>query len=215
MIPGSSWFSGSDLAVADGYLSLGGADGYQYIIGRGKSATTVTASPKAIAQNSTVLIEGTVLDMSPAQPSTPCVSKESMATQMEYLHRQFPIAGFWNNITLTGVPVYLSALDSNGNPVDIGTVTTNGYYGTFAKEWTPPNQGTYTIIASFAADDSYGSSSAATAVTVGPPPPEAPEPQPQQVIPDYTMILNGLVAAVVVAILIGVVNLAVYLRKRQ
>jgi len=214
MIPGSAWFSSSDLAVADGYLSLGGADGYQYIFGRGKSATTVTASPKTITENSTVIIEGTVLDMSPAQTGTPCVSKDSMATQMEYLHRQFPIAGFWNNITLTGVPVYLSALDSNGNPVDIGTVTTNGYYGTFAKEWIPPMQGTYTIIASFAADDSYGSSSASTAVTVGPAPVDKPVEQPQQTIPDYSMILEILAAAVVVAIVIGVINLVVYLRKR-
>jgi hypothetical protein len=70
---------------------------------------------------------------------------------MEYLHLQYPIGGIWGNETINGVPVYLSAIDPNGNGVDIGEVTTNGYYGTFSKEWTPELEGTYQIIASFEA----------------------------------------------------------------
>ena len=62
-------------AVADGYLvNLNPDDGYTYSFGKGQSATTVTASPKTSAQGGQVLIEGTVLDQSPAQPGTPCVS---------------------------------------------------------------------------------------------------------------------------------------------
>ena len=61
----------------------------------------------------------------------------------------------------------LTALDSNGNSENIGTVTTDGYYGTFSMTWTPPIAGNYKIIASFAGDDSYGSSSAATTISVG------------------------------------------------
>ena len=64
--------------------------------------------------------------------------------------------------TITGVPVTLTAIDQDGNYIDIGTTTTDGYYGTFAHAWTPPEEGTYKIIASFAGDDSYGSSGAAT-----------------------------------------------------
>jgi hypothetical protein len=70
------------------------------------------------------------------------------------------------------------------------------------------------VTASFAADDSYGSSSAATAVSVGPAHP-APEQPAEVVVPDYSMLLTGIVIAVIIAILIGVVNLVVYLRKRQ
>ena len=68
----------------------------------------------------------------------------------------------------------LTAIGSDGSVTDIGTVTTNGYYGTFGNAWTPPKEGVYTIMASFGGDDSYGSSSAATSVSVGPAPSVAP-----------------------------------------
>jgi hypothetical protein len=110
--------------------------------------------------------------------------------------------------------VSLTAIDANGAVTDLGTVTTNGYYGTFSKAWTPTAQGTYTIVASFGADASYGSSSAATAVTIGPAP-QAPAQQPQQSIPDYTNVLYAIVAAGIIAILIGVVNLFANFKKRS
>jgi hypothetical protein len=160
-----------------------------------------------------VLIEGTVLDQSPGQPGTPCVSKDSMETQMEYIHLQMPITGLWNNESITGVPVVLTAIDSDNNVIDLGTTTTNGYYGTFSMAWTPTKEDTYTIIASFAADDSYGSSSAATAVTVGP----APETPPTPEIPtpvDNTMLLYGILAAVIIAIIASLAALAIVLGKR-
>jgi hypothetical protein len=87
---------------------------------------------------------------------------------MEYLHLQRPIDGIWGDLTITGVPVTLTAVSEAGEYIDLGTTTTNGYYGTFSLAWTPSNEGKYEIIASFAGDDSYGSSAAATAVMVGP-----------------------------------------------
>ena len=210
---GSRVFQGS---IADGYLAY--SDAYtatMYVVGKGKSATTVTASQKTIAKGATVLIEGTVLDQSPGQPNTPCVSKESMTLQMEHIHIAQPIDGIYHNETITGVPVFLSAIDANGNVEDIGTTTTNGYYGTFSYVWTQKIEGKYTVTASFAADDSYGSSYAATAVSVGPAPAAPPVQEPQQAIPDYTMLFGGIIAAIVIAILIGVVNLAVHFRKHQ
>ena len=202
-------------AIADGYLTASNSyDGYMYVFGKGKSATTVTASPKTIANGATVLIEGTVLDQSPAQPGTACVSKESMALQMEYLHKQMPIGGIWNNETIIGVPVNLLAMGSDGTTTDLGTVTTNGYYGTFSTAWTPPAEGTYEIVATFAADDSYGSSSAATALSIGP----AQEPYPTSIPPevqiDNTPTLYGILAAVIVAIVVGIAALLLALRKR-
>jgi hypothetical protein len=204
-------------AIADGYLiAANNYDGYRYTFGRGKSATTVTASPKTIANGAKVLIEGTVLDMSPAQPGTPCVSKDSMTAQMEYLHLQMPITGLWGNETLTGVPVILTAIGSDGAVYDLGSVTTNGYYGTFKYAWTPPKEDTYDILASFAADDSYGSSGAATAVTVGPAPetPSDGDGGGAETAPDNTMLLYGIMAAVIVAIVIGLAALLVGLRKK-
>ena len=197
--------------IADGYMSVSSSDGYQYVFGKGKSATTVTASPKTIANGATVLIEGTVMDQSPAQPGTPCVSKESMTTQMEYLHKQLPIAGIWGNETITGVPVMLTAIGSDGTVIDIGTVTTNGYYGTFSQAWAPPDEDTYTVIASFTADDSYGSSGAETAVGVV----EAPQPTVTPTatpiaMPPFELYTIGTGVAIIIAIAIAVLML----RKR-
>jgi hypothetical protein len=95
--------------------------------------------------------------------------------------------------------------------IDIGTVTSDGYYGTFSKTWSPPNQGDYKIIASFAGDDSYGSSSAATAVSVGPTPttPSIPE----TVVPDYTMTITY--AAIAIIIAVAIVGLLIFLALRK
>jgi hypothetical protein len=198
-------------AVADGYLAASNTyDGYEYVFGKGKSVTTVTTPDVVIPKGNGVVIKGTVLDMSPAQPGTPCVSKESMATQMEYLHMQLPIDGLDHNITMTGVPVLLTAIDSNGGYIDIGTATTSAYYGTFEMAWTPPAEGTYRIVASFVGDDSYGSSAAANAVAVGPATPTQETPEIPTPV-DNTMLLYGLIVLVVIAIIIGLVAL---FRKR-
>jgi len=201
-------------AVANGYLVASNPDdGYMYVYGKGKSVTTVTAAPKTIAKGASVLIEGTVLDQSPAQLGTPCVSEASMTAQMQYLHLQIIVDGVWHNETITGVPVSLSAIGSDGSAVDIGTVTTNGYYGTFSKEWTPPSQNTYTILASFGGDDSYGSSAGATAFAVGPAPPspETPETSPPT---DLTPMYYAVAAAAIAMIVAVAIATVLMLRKR-
>ena len=200
-------------AVADGYLVASNSwDGYMYVFGKGKSATTVTASPKTIAKGADVLIEGTVLDQSPAQPGTACVSKDSMSQQMEYLHLQQQIGGIWNNETITGVPVALTAIGSNGTVINLGTVTSNGYSGAFSLTWTPPAEDKYEIIASFGADDSYGSSMSTTTVSVGPAP--TPITFPEQIAPsDYTMTIIG--AAVAIIIAVAIVGLLIFLALRK
>jgi hypothetical protein len=205
-------------AVADGYLTASNTyDGYMYVFGRGKSAATVTATPKTIAKGAEVLIEGTILDQSPGDQGSfqnptarldspknvPCVSAASMQTQMEYLYMQHPIDGLWHNETITGVPVTLTAIGSDGTVIDIGTTTTNGYYGAFGMSWTPTKEDTYTIMASFAGDDSYGSSNAATFVSVGPAPAPYPEPPQSPTPPDYTMTIVGAAIAMIIALVIA------------
>ena len=201
-------------AVADGYLAATAPyDGHLYVFGKGKSTTTVEAPLTAVPKGTGVVIKGTVLDMSPAQPNTPCVSKDSMTTQMQYLHLQQPIDGLWHNETITGVPVSLTAIRSDGTYVDIGIVTSDGYHGTFSKSWTPPEEGDYNIVASFVGDGSYFSSSAATGLSVGPAPatptpPEIPTPV------DNTSLLYGILVAVVVAIVLALLALLAIFRKR-
>jgi hypothetical protein len=203
------------LAPGDGYLILTDQySGIQWVLGKGKTATTVTAPDVSVAKGTGVLIKGTVMDQSPAQPNTPCVSKDSMELQMEYLHMQMPKDGLWHNETLTGVPVKLTAIGPDGNVIDIGTATTNGYYGTFSKEWMPPTEGAYQIIATFEGDESYGSSGAATALSVG----AAPTPVPSATstptnVNDITMPVMGLVAAGIVAIIIAIAVVGVVILR--
>ena len=136
-----------------------------------------------------------------------------MATQMEYLHKQMPINGIYGNETVTGVPVTLTAIGSDGSVIDIGSTTTNGYYGTFSKAWTPTAEGIYEIIVSFSGDDSYGSSEATTSVSVGPAP-TTPEPSPQTTAPDYTMTIVGVGIAIIIAVAVAVALAVLILRKR-
>jgi hypothetical protein len=155
------------IRVADGYLLLGARDGWMYSIGKGLSETTVAVPQAKLTLGQNALLTGTILDLSPAQPNTPCVSKESMDTMMKYIHLQTPIDGVWHDETLTGVPVVLHAVDPNGKSFNIGTVTSDGYSGTFAFDgWTPDVAGLYTITATFGGDESYGSSFATTYLTV-------------------------------------------------
>ena len=91
---------------------------------------------------------------------------------------QQPIDGIWHDETIIGVPVTLTAMTTDGGYIDIGTTITDGYYGTFGLAWIPTEEGTYKIIASFAGDESYGSSGAATYVTVDPAPSAGPQGEP-------------------------------------
>ena len=197
-------------AIADGYVTMASLyDGYMYVFGRGKSATTITATPAVIAKGSTVLIQGTILDQSPAQPGTPCISKESMGVYMDYLHAQKPIP---SGYVVTGVPVQLLAIDENGGVTDLGSVTSD-VSGSFQKAWTPPNTGLYKITANFAGDDSYGSSWAETGLSVGPAP--TPVEFPEQVTPlDYTMAIVGMGIAIIAAVAVIGLLLFFALKKR-
>ena len=158
------------------------------------------------------MIEGTVLDLSTANEGTPCVSKDSMSAWMEYLHMQQECPA-----EVTGVPVMLTAMKDDGTVIDLGTKWTNGFYGIFDCEWTPEEEGQYTIIATFLGDDSYGSSSAATGILVGPAAaaagPIEPEPTEPTEAPFITTELAIIIAVVIIAV-IGIVAFWV-LRKRK
>ena len=158
-----SQFNGEigSFAMSSGYAIVNNVyDGRWYCIGKGPSATTVSASPKVVSRGSSVLIEGTVTDQSPVSPNTPAIADEHMGEWMEYLHMQQPMP-----MNATGVEVVLEAVDPNGDLIDIGT-TTSDASGLFSYLWEPGQEGKYTIIATFEGSGAYGKSFAETALGV-------------------------------------------------
>ncbi|MGD6808661.1 MAG: PQQ-binding-like beta-propeller repeat protein [Candidatus Bathyarchaeia archaeon] len=198
---GSRVFQG---AIADGYLAY--SDAYtcmEYVIGKGQSETTISAPDIDVAIGTGMMIKGTVLDLSPAQPGTACVSKDSMTTVMEHIHLQLPITGIYNNETIIGVPVSIDAVDPNGNPMHIATITSDGYSGTFGYNWEPELAGQYTITATFAGDDSYGSSFATTYVNVvNAPTQSTPTTTSDVTMPPYEMYTLGTAIAIIITIIV-------------
>ena len=144
-------------AMSDGYTTAANSyDGSMYVFGKGQSATTVSAPQTQITTGTKAVISGTVMDLSAAQPNTPCISEASMGAWMSYLHLQSQIPS-----NVTGVPVSIDAIDPNGNPIHIGD-TTSDMSGTFSYTWTPTMAGNYQITATFIGSSSYGSSWAET-----------------------------------------------------
>jgi hypothetical protein len=205
-------------AMADGYLAIDDHyTGTMFVIGKGMSSTTITAPDIVSPQGSSIVLKGTVLDLSPAQVGTPCVSKDSMSTWMAYLHKQWPIDGFTHNETITGIPISIDATDPNGNPIHIADVTTDGYSGTFGYTWQPDIAGQYKVTATFMGDDSYGSSFATTYASIGAP---AATPtvtssanQIDVTTPIATYVIAGVIAIIIAVAIVGALIMLAIRRK--
>jgi hypothetical protein len=183
-----------------------------YAIGKGPTRTTVSAPDVGVSVGSTIVIRGTVTDVSPGTRDTaiqlrfpdgvPAVADESMGEWMLYVYKQFP-----RPANATGVWVKLDAINVyTGEYIDIGGTHTDPYSGMFTVSWNPPKEGLWWIIASFPGSKSYWPSFAETsiAVTAAPAaPPAAPT------TTDITII-----AAIAIAIIIGIANLAIILKKK-
>ena len=113
--------------------------------------------------------------------------------------------------TVTGVTVTLSVLDSNINKYDIGTATTDAS-GAYHLWWEPEISGQYSIIATFAGSNSYGSSYAQTAMGVVDAPPAA-TPTPQTSMTD-TYVTGFGIGIILVIVVIGIVIILVLRGKR-
>ena len=228
------WSIGARLrqsVAADGILTtLNVYDMQIYTFGKGPSKTTVAAPLTGVPKGTAVMVTGTVTDQTPASKDTPAISDESMGAWMEYLHMQKP---FPENAT--GVPVTITAVDPNGNTVNVGNVTSDNA-GSFGVAWVPPVEGTYKITAKFAGTESYGSSYASTYLVVGPaaptpapvtptPPPAAtptapvtptpplsPSQPPTPAENPYTALYVGVAAIVIV---VAIAAAAVVLRRRK
>jgi hypothetical protein len=217
-------------ALVDGYLiAVNGYDNQMYVIGKGPSATTVSAPQTTVQKGSSVMITGTVTDQSVGAKGTPAISDASMGAWMEYTYMQKPMP-----TNATGVLVTLTAIGPDGNTVNIGT-TISDIGGNYGIMWTPPTEGKYQIIANFAGSDSYGSSygtaylgvssapSAAPIITATPIQNPVPTSSPAQTTstPSPVIAPTGqtptvtyiVIAAVVVIIVVAAAALALRRRK--
>jgi hypothetical protein len=198
--------NGGGQSLASGILTYGNAyDGRVYAFAQGPTQTTVSAEPKVVSKGAAVLVEGTVMDMSPGAPNTPCVSDESQNQWMQYLYMNKPMP-----MNASGVVVHLEYIGPDGVRKDMTHVTSD-LLGHYEYLWTPPAEGTYKVTATLDPTDSYYMSIGETAVGVGP---AAEHPVEPEAAPDYTMLMYGLIGGIVAAIVIGVVSLVLIMRKR-
>ena len=227
----SGWLRNT--AISDGYLtSYNCLDGQVYVIGKGTSATTVSAPQAAVVKGVPIMITGTVTDQSPGQPDTPAISDADMPAWMEYLHMQKPMP-----TNAIGISVKITAYDPNGNFQTIGT-TMSDDSGTFGLAYTPELEGSYQIRATFEGTNSYGGSYATAYIVVGPAtaapvatatPTAAPtatptatptvaptvSPSPAPTPPGIGLGTEYYIAIAAAVIIIAVAAVAVVLRKRK
>jgi hypothetical protein len=213
-------FTQTSYAMADGYNTwFNGYDNSIYVVGRGPSATTVTAPDIGVTTATPITITGTVLDISAGTKQTeqaadfpygvPCASDASMSAWMSYVYQQQP-----EPTNFIGVPVTLTETDHNGNTYTIGTTTTNAM-GVYGFVWTPPIPGNYTIVATFAGTGGYYGSSASTYIYASSPAATpAPTASPPTGLASTGTVEFGIVAVIIVIIIIGAVIIMLMLRKR-
>jgi hypothetical protein len=210
---------GGEAVIGDSIIAtMDTYDQRVYAIGKGPSATTVSAGPKTTVEGSSVTVEGMVTDVSPGTNSAglamrfpngvPAVSDANMSDWMLYVYKQFA-----KPADVVGVEVVISVLDPNNNCYEVGTATSDAS-GFYSVSFTPPVPGKYTIIASFAGSGAYYGSSAETAITVDSAPAATPEPTPTpaSVADMYFLPVSiGMIIAIVIVLALLVLML---LRKR-
>jgi hypothetical protein len=206
-----------DMVVDDSFVYLNCYDMKVYTVGKGPTAMTAEAPKAGITQGSSLIISGTVMDISAGTRQNeqaarfpngvPAVSDASMGAWMEYVYMQKP-----RPTNATGVEVVLSVLDSNNNFREIGKTTSdsNGFY---SFQWTPDIPGKYTVYASFAGSESYWPSHAETAFAVD----AAPLPPAEITIPpdnSGTYATYSTISIIVAIAIVGAILALLLLRKR-
>jgi hypothetical protein len=211
--------SGWSYAIADGYSNFwNGYDNQIYVTGRGPSQTTADAPKAGIQLGNSMIISGTVTDISAGTKQNeqtarfpngvPCASDESMTAWMSYVYQQRPLP-----TEFTGIDVTIDVIDANGNYRSIGTAKTDasGYYSLM---WTPDIEGKYTVIARFAGNDGYWPSYSETSFVVDPAAATpAPTAQPQQSTAD-TYFLPAIAGLFVLIIIVLVLVVMMMIKKR-
>jgi len=211
-------FFTTSFAMADGYaIWFNGLDNRIYSVGRGPSATTVTAPTLGAAFEQPVVITGTVMDIAAGTKQTEqagrfpngvaCVSDEHMTDWMEYVYQQKPFPK-----DCTGVPVKIDVMDSNNNYRTIGTAMSDAS-GVFSLTWVPDIPGNFTVIATFEGNNGYWPSYSETAFTVMEPPEATPPPTPPPAGMTDTYVA-GFGIAMIIILIAGIVVIVLMLRRR-
>jgi hypothetical protein len=212
-------FGQTSYAIADGYSTwFNGYDNQVYVVGRGPSALTVEAPKASIELGRSLVISGSVTDISSGTKQNqqaadfpngvPCVSDASMKEWMGYVYQQRPVP-----TDATGVTVTLSVLDSNNNFRTIGTTTTD-LSGAYSYQWKPDIPGKYTVYASFAGTNGYWPSSSETSFAVDTAATPAPTVTAQSNVATTTDLMLYIVFAVV-AIIIAIAIVGVLLLRKR
>ncbi len=189
-----------------------------YAIGKGPSETSIVASPKVSTQGSSVLVEGTVLDVSPGMSDSSiemrfpngvaAVSDESQSQWMLYVYKQFE-----RPTNASGVEVSVDVIDANGNYRHVGT-TTSDSTGKYSYSWSPDITGKYTVIATFAGSKAYYASFDETSFVVDPAAATAtPLATPTQSMADLYFV-PATIGIVVAIVIVGAVLALLLLRKK-
>jgi hypothetical protein len=199
--------------------TLDAYDNQVYAFGQGPTATTVDAPGVGVTEGEPLTISGTVMDVSAgAQQEAvaanfhnglPAVSDDSMSSFMEAVYMQQPMP---HNIT--GVPVTISVVDSNGNYRTIGT-TVSDAYGFYSLNWTPDIPGNYSVTATFAGSNGYYGSSASTAFYASSPhPTAAPTVAPASNLATINDLMYG-IAATIIAMIIAIAIVGVLILRKK
>jgi hypothetical protein len=195
---GSAVMGDSIIATMDSYNQM------VYAIGKGATATTVSAPDTSVEYGKAVTIKGTVTDVSPGTADekiklrfpngVAAVSDDSMSDWMLYVYKQF------NRPTnASGVQVSINVIDSNGNYRTIGT-TTSSPEGFFSYTWTPDISGEYKVYAVFEGSNGYYGSRAENAFTVEEEAQPTATTQPSATIPPYETYIIAMGVAIIVAL---------------
>jgi hypothetical protein len=216
---GAAVVGGASAAIADGFTTFfNGYSNQIFVLGRGPSKTTVDAPKASIELGRSLVITGSVTDISSGTTKNeqsarfpngvPVSSDNGMKDWMGYVYQQKPLP-----TNATGVIVTLSVVDANNNYRTIGTTTTD-MTGVFSYQWKPDISGKYTVYASFAGTNGYWPSSAETSFAVDEIATQQPTTTPETDLAttsDLMMYMAIGVIAIIIAIAIATVLL---LRKR-
>jgi hypothetical protein len=214
----AGWVYPSAAAVADGCLVyLNNYDMQLYSIGQGPSALTVTAPQAGVTLGNSLIISGTVTDVSAGTQQTavkadfpngvPAVSDASQSAWMEYVYMQKIKPS-----NTTGVNVSIDAVDSNNNVRHLGD-TTSDSSGMFSFQYTPDIAGKFTVTATFAGSNSYYGSSSETSFVVDPAHPTQ-APQATQAPGAADQFFVPAIAGLFVAVIVVGLLIILVLRKR-
>ncbi|MGD9131546.1 MAG: hypothetical protein PVH73_08250 [Candidatus Bathyarchaeota archaeon] len=202
-----------------------------YTYGKGPSETIVSVKNNVLSQGSSVLIEGTVMDISPGTSQTgvklrfpkgvPAVSEESMREWMEFVYMQQNCPS-----NAEGVDVFVKVLDPNGDWYS-ETVTTDTN-GVFSLSWAPAIVGDYHVTAIFEGSESYCISYSTTTFTVDEAQAAAGAPSAEEIaettvnkMPAYSTItempayLTIDLVILIIAIVVLVIALLAYMALRK